>query len=146
MGIVGEGAFAGDANANTLASLTPIKVSPTPPDDRVRVCLSYEKAHGDQDRTSAALEATGVATTPIRIDSQCKYAMVASGRADLYLRLAREGYQEKSWDHAAGCAVVRAAGGLVESATGEPLRIKGRWVDAPGGIVVRTNAVNVPAS
>ena len=87
-----------------------------------------------------------MATTPIRIDSQCKYAMVASGRADLYLRLAREGYREKSWDHAAGCAVVRAAGGLVESATGEPLRIKGRWVDAPGGIVVRTNAVTVPAS
>ena len=129
-----------------MESLTPIKVSPTPPNGRVRVCLSYEKAHGDQDRTSAALEATGVATTPIRIDSQCKYAMVASGRADLYLQLAREGYQEKSWDHAAGCAVVRAAGGLVESATGEPLRIKGRWVDAPGGIVVRTNAVNVPAS
>ena len=145
-GIVGKGTFAGDAQARTLESLTPIKVSPTPPEGRVRVCLSYEKAHGDQDRTSAALEATGVATTPIRIDSQCKYAMVASGRADLYLRLAREGYQEKSWDHAAGCAVVRAAGGLVESATGEPLRIKGRWVDAPGGIVVRTNAVNVPAS
>jgi hypothetical protein len=34
----------------------------------------------------------------------------------------------------------------VESATGEPLRIKGRWVDAPGGIVVRTDAVTVPAS
>ena len=141
-----DGAFAGDAQARTLESLTPIKVSPTPPEGRARVCLSYEKAHGDQDRTSAALEATGVATTPIRIDSQCKYAMVASGRADLYLRLAREGYREKSWDHAAGCAVVRAAGGLVESATGEPLRIKGRWVDAPGGIVVRTDAVNVPTN
>ena len=107
-------------------------------------------AHGDSLRAmgqdAAALEAAGVRTTPIRIDSQCKYAMVASGRADLYLRLAREGYREKSWDHAAGCAVVRAAGGLVESATGgEPLRIDGRWVDAPGGIVVRTPTVTVPA-
>ena len=144
-GVVGEGARAGDTNATGMASLTPITVSPTPPEGRVRVCLSYEKAHGDQDRTSAALEATGVSTTPIRIDSQCKYAMVASGRADLYLRLAREGYREKSWDHAAGCAVVRAAGGVVESATGEPLRIDGRWVDAPGGIVVRTPAVTVPS-
>ena len=108
------------------------------------MCLSYEKAHSDTDRTSAALEATGVQTTPIHIDSQCKYAMVASGRADLYLRLAREGYREKSWDHAAGAAVVRAAGGIVESATGQPLRIDGRWVDAPGGIVVRTAAVTVP--
>ena len=144
-GVVGEDARAGDTNATEMASLHPIAVSPTPPEGRVRVCLSYEKAHGDQDRTSAALEATGVSTTPIRIDSQCKYAMVASGRADLYLRLAREGYREKSWDHAAGCAVVRAAGGVVESATGEPLRIDGRWVDAPGGIVVRTPAVTVPS-
>ena len=144
LGVVGEGAFAGPATAASVADLSPISVSASPPDGQVRVCLSYEKAHGDQDRTSAALEATGVSTTPIRIDSQCKYAMVASGRADLYLRLAREGYREKSWDHAGGCAVVRAAGGIVESITGEPLRIDGRWVDAPGGIVVRTPAVAVP--
>ena len=144
LGVIGDGAFAGDATAAGRADLTPIEVSAAPPENAVRVCLSYEKAHGDQDRTSAALEATGVSTRPIRIDSQCKYAMVASGRADLYLRLAREGYREKSWDHAGGCAVVRAAGGIVESATGEPLRIDGRWVDAPGGIVVRTPAVNAP--
>ncbi len=145
VGVVGEGAWAGSTDVTTMSSLEPITVSSSPPGGRVRVCLSYEKAHGDQDRTSAALEATGVSTTPIRIDSQCKYAMVASGRADLYLRLAREGYREKSWDHAGGCAVVRAAGGVVESATGEPLRIDGRWVDAPGGIVVRTPSVEVPS-
>lgn len=146
LGVIGEGAWSGPTTAASRADLAPTAGSPEPPDGRVRVCLSYEKAHSDTDRTSAALEAAGVRTTPIRIDSQCKYAMVASGRADLYLRLAREGYREKSWDHAAGCAVVRAAGGLVESATGgEPLRIDGRWVDAPGGIVVRTPTVTVPA-
>ena len=144
LGVIGEGAFAGPSPATCVADLKPTSVSSTPPDGQVRVCLSYEKAHGDQDRTSAALEATGVSTTPIRIDSQCKYAMVASGRADLYLRLAREGYREKSWDHAGGCAVVRAAGGIVESIGGQPLRIDGRWVDAPGGIVVRTPAITVP--
>lgn len=146
LGVVGEGAFAGPTTARGCKDLQPIAVSSSPPEGRVRVCLSYEKAHGDQDRTSAALEATGVSTTPIRIDSQCKYAMVASGRADLYLRLAREGYREKSWDHAGGCAVVRAAGGIVESAAGQSLRIDGRWVDAPGGIVVRTPTVTMPSS
>jgi 3'(2'), 5'-bisphosphate nucleotidase/inositol polyphosphate 1-phosphatase len=145
LGVIGEGAWSGPATASGRDDLQAMSVSPEPPGGRVRVCLSYEKAHSDTDRTSAALEATGVQTTPIRIDSQCKYAMVASGRADLYLRLAREGYREKSWDHAGGCAVVRAAGGIVESATGLPLKIDGRWVDAPGGIVVRTNAVTVPA-
>ncbi len=143
--MIGEGAWSGPATASGRDDLQAMSVSPEPPGGRVRVCLSYEKAHSDTDRTSAALEATGVQTTPIRIDSQCKYAMVASGRADLYLRLAREGYREKSWDHAGGCAVVRAAGGIVESATGQPLKIDGRWVDAPGGIVVRTAAVTVPA-
>jgi len=145
LGVMGEGAWSGPATAAGRGDLQPMSVSPEPPNGRVRVCLSYEKAHSDTDRTSAALEATGVQTTPIRIDSQCKYAMVAGGRADLYLRLAREGYREKSWDHAGGCAVVRAAGGIVESATGQPLDIEGRWVNAPGGIVVRTSAVTVPA-
>lgn len=137
-------AHAGPATASSMDELQVINASPTPPDGRVRVCLSYEKAHGDQDRTTAALEQTGVQTAPIRIDSQCKYAMVASGRADLYLRLAREGYREKSWDHAAGAAVVRAAGGIAEDMTGKDLAFDGRLLDTTGGICVRTPGVNRP--
>ncbi|MCH2161014.1 MAG: hypothetical protein MK085_03980 [Phycisphaerales bacterium] len=137
-------AFAGPATAAGLEDLDPIQVSSEPPGGRVRVCLSYEKAHGDQDRTTAALEEAGVQSAPIRIDSQCKYAMVASGRADLYLRLAREGYREKSWDHAAGTAVVRAAGGIAEDMTGRDLAFHGRLLDTTGGICVRTPGVARP--
>ena len=137
-------AYAGPATAGGLDELEPIQVSTEPPGGRVRVCLSYEKAHGDQDRTTAALESTGVQSAPIRIDSQCKYAMVASGRADLYLRLARAGYHEKSWDHAAGVAVVRAAGGIAEDMASNQLVFRGRMLDTTGGICVRTPAVNKP--
>ena len=137
-------AFAGPATATGMEDLTPIKVSAEPPGGRVRVCLSYEKAHGDQDRTTAALKETGVQSAPIRIDSQCKYAMVASGRADLYLRLARAGYHEKSWDHAAGVAVVRAAGGIAEDMASNELVFTGRMLDTTGGICVRSPGVNKP--
>ena len=49
---------------------------------------------------------------PVRIDSQCKYAVVARGEASIYLRLpTRADYREKIWDHAAGTLIVEAAGG-----------------------------------
>jgi 3'-phosphoadenosine 5'-phosphosulfate (PAPS) 3'-phosphatase len=138
-------ALAGLSSASSLEELHPIHVSMKPPDGTVRVCLSYEKAHSDKDRTSTALDAAGLEVVPIRIDSQCKYAMVASGRADLYLRLARGEYREKAWDHAAGAAVVRAAGGLAEDMTGEELAFPGRLLQTHGGICVRTPAIDRPS-
>ncbi|MFB6231728.1 MAG: inositol monophosphatase family protein, partial [Salinibacter sp.] len=59
----------------------------------------------------------------IRIDSQAKYAIVARGEAEIYLRLPRPGtdYTERIWDHAAGSLVVQAAGGTVTDMHGEPL-------------------------
>lgn len=147
VGILNDGknyAYSGPSSSQSLNDMTQISVAKPSEDQSVRVCLSYEKAHGDQDKTTQALNAAGVKTEPIRIDSQCKYAMVASGRADLYLRLAREGYQEKSWDHAAGAAVVRAAGGIAEDMTGKPLEFSGRMLETTGGICVRTPAVSRP--
>ncbi len=137
-------AYAGPSSSTSFDDMTLIHVAKTSEAQPVRVCLSYEKAHGDQDRTTKALNAAGVQTEPIRIDSQCKYAMVASGRADLYLRLARSGYEEKSWDHAAGAAVVRAAGGIAEDMTGKPLELKGRMLDTTGGICVRSPDIARP--
>lgn len=137
-------ALAGLSSASSLDDFQPIQVAKTPPEGQVRVCLSYEKAHSDKDRTSNALDTAGMEVVPIRIDSQCKYAMVASGRADLYLRLAHGEYREKAWDHAAGAAVVRAAGGIAEDMTGEPLTFPGRLLQTHGGICVRTPAIDRP--
>jgi 3'-phosphoadenosine 5'-phosphosulfate (PAPS) 3'-phosphatase len=56
------------------------------------------------------------------MDSQCKYGIVASGQADLYLRLpVKEEYVENIWDHAAGDLIVREAGGCVTDMLGRPL-------------------------
>jgi HAL2 family 3'(2'),5'-bisphosphate nucleotidase len=144
---VGIDGFAGAALGapESLDEFQAIRVASTPADGVVRTCLSYERAHSDTDRTSSMLEEAGIAVKPIRIDSQCKYAMVASGRADLYLRLARGDYREKAWDHAAGAAVVRAAGGVVEDTAGSPVTFEGTLLDVSGGICVRTPAIPRPS-
>jgi 3'(2'), 5'-bisphosphate nucleotidase len=64
----------------------------------------------------------GITAPPLRRDSQAKYATVARGEADIYLRLpTRADYVEKSWDHAAGVRVVTEAGGTVSDIAGNPL-------------------------
>ena len=64
----------------------------------------------------------GVVHAPLRIDSQCKYAVVARGDASIYLRLPLEDeYQEKIWDHAAGALIVAEAGGRVTDVDGQRL-------------------------
>lgn len=111
-------------------------------DQPARIAESVEASHTRQDK-SAALVATawpaGVAE-PIRIDSQCKYALVARGDADVYLRLpAKPGYVEKIWDHAAGSLIVREAGCIVTDLLGKPLDFsRGR------GLVENTGIVGAP--
>jgi 3'(2'), 5'-bisphosphate nucleotidase len=59
----------------------------------------------------------------VRADSQEKYGRVAAGQAELYLRLPRldNVYSHSIWDHAAGTAIVQAAGGTVTDVDGSAL-------------------------
>jgi 3'(2'), 5'-bisphosphate nucleotidase len=50
-----------------------------------------------------------------------KYALVARGDAELYLRLPKAGYQEKIWDHGAGALIVEEAGGTATDLEGKPV-------------------------
>ena len=85
---------------------------------------SVEASHGDQSRQKAVAEACGITADSVRVDSQAKYGIVASGQAALYLRLPSPkspNYREKIWDHAAGSIVVEEAGGRVTDMYGKPL-------------------------
>ena len=87
-----------------------------------RFCGSVEKAHSNRSDSDLVSDAVGNVGEPVRLDSQCKYAMVARGQADAYLRLpTRAGYVEKIWDHAAGSAIASEAGALVTDIHGRPL-------------------------
>ncbi|GJM25707.1 MAG: 3'(2'),5'-bisphosphate nucleotidase [Phycisphaerae bacterium] len=86
------------------------------------VCESVETAHSDHSSSAQVSQRLGISSDPVRIDSQCKYAVVARGDADIYLRLpTRPGYEERIWDHAAGAIIVTEAGGVVTDVRGEPL-------------------------
>lgn len=90
--------------------------------DPVRACESVESSHSRQDLAADLLRRLGTPGLPARLDSQAKYAVVARGDADVYLRLpTRADYREKIWDHAAGALVATEAGALVCDVDGRPL-------------------------
>ncbi|MHC4990655.1 MAG: 3'(2'),5'-bisphosphate nucleotidase [Planctomycetota bacterium] len=87
-----------------------------------RVCESVERAHSKQSDTDRILEVLGRGREPVRLDSQCKYAVVARGQADAYMRLpTRKDYIEKIWDHAAGSLIAIEAGATVSDVSGRAL-------------------------
>jgi len=63
----------------------------------------------------------------IQMSSAIKFCLVAEGQADLYTRFGRT----MEWDTAAGHAIVEAAGGRVETATGQPLFYGKRHFENP---------------
>lgn len=85
-------------------------------------CESFEGTHSSHRDAARVAAILGVTMPPLRIDSQCKYAVLARGEVSIYLRLpARAGYEEKIWDHAAGWIIVREAGGEVSDIRGQAL-------------------------
>ncbi|KAJ6980005.1 hypothetical protein NC653_027973 [Populus alba x Populus x berolinensis] len=58
---------------------------------------------------------------PLRVHSMVKYAAIARGDAEIFMKFAQSGYKEKIWDHAAGVIIVEEAGGVVTDAGGHPL-------------------------
>lgn len=119
-----------------------IRVSATSDPGAAQFCESVESGHSSHGEAAAVAAALRITAAPVRMDSQCKYAVVARGGADIYLRLpTRGGYVERIWDHAAGALIVTEAGGKVTDITGKPLEFHhGRGLDANRGVVA-TNGV-----
>ena len=103
-----------------------------------RTCESFESGHSRHDLSAKFVETLGIEAAPVRMDSQAKYAAVARGDAEVYLRLpTRKDYVEKIWDHAAGSLVVQEAGGTVTDVSGKPLDFTlGQLLGNNRGIVV----------
>lgn len=100
---------------------TGVTVSPTAEPGEARFCESVVSAHSSHSAAQDIAERLGITAAPLRVDSQAKYAMVARGDAEIYLRLPRGGYVENIWDHAAGMLLVEEAGGTVTDLAGRPL-------------------------
>lgn len=102
------------------------------------LCESVESGHSDHGVSAQIAKALELSAAPVRMDSQAKYAAVARGDADIYLRLpTRADYHEMIWDHAGGVLVVEEAGGRVTDVAGRPLEwTHGRTLAANRGVIV----------
>jgi 3'(2'), 5'-bisphosphate nucleotidase len=122
----------------------PVKVGPQADPSLIRFCESVEAAHsshGDAARIASRLK---IKAQPARLDSQAKYALVARGEAEAYLRLPRDQvYREKIWDHAAGLLVVTEAGGKVTDINGRGLDFSlGYKLEENRGVVATNTQVH----
>lgn len=107
-------------------------------------CESVEPGHSNHGQVSAIAHKLGIRSTSVRLDSQAKYASIARGAGDLYLRLpTSKTYREKIWDHAPGDLIVREAGGWVTNTRGERLDFgNGRTFKSNEGIVAAPKAIH----
>ncbi|CAN6558057.1 unnamed protein product [Malus baccata var. baccata] len=105
-------------------------------------CEPVERANSDHSFTAGLAHSVGLRNQPLRVYSMVKYAAIARGDAELFMKFARTGYKEKIWDHAAGLVIVEEAGGVVTDAGGRPLDFsKGPYLEElDRGIVVCSGA------
>ncbi len=119
----GDQAFAADVHEGEIVNVTPIRVRQAP---EAGLSAIGSRSHGG-DATQDYLKAFSVGEF-IAAGSSLKFCRLAEGAADIYPRMGRT----MEWDTAAGDAILRAAGGRVETLDGRPL-VYGKRVqdDAP---------------
>ena len=123
---------------------TPVYSSNTGDPSLARFCESVEAAHSAHDEHEIIAKRLGITMESIRMDSQAKYAAVARGEADIYLRLPKsQTYVETIWDHAAGAAVLTEAGGKVTDIHGNKLDFtQGRLLSNNKGIIATNGGLH----
>ncbi|TKY59291.1 PAP-specific phosphatase HAL2 [Spatholobus suberectus] len=84
-------------------------------------CQPVEKANSGHSFTEGLVHSVGGSNQPLRVYVMMKYAAIACGDAEVFMKFARAGYKEKIWDHAAGAIIIQEAGGMVTDARGQPL-------------------------
>ena len=123
-----------------------IRVSAESDPTRIRFCESVEAAHSSHGDAARIAGELAIRAEPRRLDSMAKYAVVARGEAEAYLRLPRSAeYREKIWDHAAGVLAVTEAGGRVTDVRGRVLDFgRGHRLEENLGVLVSNGAVHEP--
>ena len=130
---LGGGAFEFDAAGTAVGRLPSVSWG----GGAVRWARSLNRSRNPQpSRLAPLLEELGPVTSDY-MDSQCKYALVARGDADLVVRLPRSpGHRECIWDHASGTLIAAEAGAHVTDASGRALDFShGELLAANAGIL-----------
>lgn len=125
-------------------AVLPVSISKQTDTGKMRFVQSFESAHGNLTLQHQIARELKIGSEPVQMDSQVKYGVVASGEAEIYIRIPNPktpDYKEKIWDHAAGSIVVEESGGTVTD-------IYGKSLDFGTGITLKNNTgivVSVPA-
>jgi 3'(2'), 5'-bisphosphate nucleotidase len=146
LAVEGEGAWGGPLDA---AELSPLHVSACDEPAQARLLASVEPGHTNLEQLGRVEAVLGIDRTPVRMDSQAKYAALANGQGDLIIRLLSAGqpdYREKIWDQAAGALIVQEAGGRVTDLAGTPLDFSaGRTLARNRGVLVSNGRLHAVA-
>lgn len=115
-----------------------LSVSDRSDSSQARLMRSFESGHTNTSLIDEVQREFSGEVDPVRIDSQVKYALLAAGEGEIYLRLLspdRMDYREKIWDQAAGSIIVEEAGGTVTDLDGKVLDFsRGRTLKENRGI------------
>jgi 3'(2'), 5'-bisphosphate nucleotidase len=138
-----------DGHFQPETTLRRVRVSALADPAGARLLRSFESGHTNVSQIDVFADNLGVTAEPVRLDSQAKYAILAAGHGELYLRLlspSRLDYREKIWDQAAGSIVIEEAGGKVTDLDGKPLDFtQGRTLAKNRGICGSNGALHEAA-
>ncbi len=101
-----------------------LQVSDTSDPEAGIAVRSYESDHTDEELMQELMNDLQIKKDALPLDSQAKYAVLASGAVDMYFRLLsveNPAYRENIWDQSAGALIVEEAGGSVTDLDGRPL-------------------------
>lgn len=103
------------------------------------LCEAVEVGRRDSDAAAAVAVALGGCAGVLRLDSQCKYAVVARGQADAFVRMPnKNGRGDWIWDHAPGALIAAEAGCAVTD-------VDANQYDFSAGSVISRNRGTVAA-
>ncbi|KAI0835116.1 3',5'-bisphosphate nucleotidase [Hypoxylon sp. FL0890] len=142
--VLGQGATSRPLTTGALAKAKSISMRAITDITAATFCESVEAGHSSHGDQAEIAKLLGITNPSVRMDSQAKYASIARGAGDIYLRLPVSAtYQEKIWDHAAGDLIVREAGGAVTDIHGKRLDFSiGRTLSANKGVIAAPAATH----
>jgi 3'(2'), 5'-bisphosphate nucleotidase len=135
-----------EAYAVDGSSLGRIHVSGIERPSDARMAESVDSAHTSHGLSADVCRELAISREPIRMDSQAKYAAVARGDVEIYLRAPNAktpDYRECVWDHAAGWLAVAEAGGRVTDVRGNAIDwTQGRRLESNVGVLATNGRVH----
>ncbi|KAK6351169.1 hypothetical protein TWF718_004339 [Orbilia javanica] len=127
----------------TTSDPSKVTMNPITSPSEATFCEGVETGHSNHNLQAKIAAGLGITKPSVRYDSQAKYAALALGEAEIYLRLPSSmKYEEKIWDHAAGSLVVEEAGGVAFDMYGDKLDFTtGRSFKRNKGVIVMPKVI-----